>query len=165
MYDPLSPLLILMGIIGFIVLLLLILSTLKSEPEPEYGVESVTQKGEEVRSFAEKRIADYFARNNINYVYEKEVRVRGGCLLLSEYVVGNPDFYLPDYDVYVEYWGLVDAPDKRTREQYVHNMKKKMAIYYRNNIKFISIYPRNLENLDWIFRTKFKKVTGTELPS
>jgi len=72
---------------------------------------------------------------------------------------------LPDYDVYVEYWGLVDAPDRRTRERYIQNMRKKMAIYYRNNIKFVSIYPRNLENLDWIFRKKFEKVTGFELPS
>jgi len=156
---------VIIGIIGFIAIIILVFSSLESEPEPKYGVESVTQKGEEVRSFAEKRIADYFTRNNINYVYEQEVRVRGGCLFLSEYVVGNPDFYLPDYDVYVEYWGLVDADNERTRERYVENMKKKMAIYYRNNIKFISIYPRNLENLDWIFRKKFEKVTGFELPS
>jgi hypothetical protein len=40
-----------------------------------------------------------------------------------------------------------------------------MAIYYRNNIKFISIYPRNLDNLDWIFRKKFRKVTGFEPPN
>ena len=158
-------LLIGLGIIVLIILILFALGAVKSEPEPKYGVESVTQKGEEVRSFAEKRIADYFTRNNIDYVYEQEVRVRGGCLLLSEYVVGNPDFYLPDYDVYVEYWGLVDAPDRRTRERYIQNMRKKMAIYYRNNIKFVSIYPRNLENLDWIFRKKFEKVTGFELPS
>jgi hypothetical protein len=41
-------------------------------------------------------------------------------------------------------------------------MKKKMAQYYSNDIKFISIYPDNLSNLDWIFRTKLKKVTGFE---
>jgi len=133
-----------------------------SQPEREYGVKSVTAKGEEVRSIAERRIADYFERNNINYVYEREAK---GKFLFFDYTVGTPDFYLPDYKVYVEYWGLVDADDSRTRKRYVRNMKRKMAIYYQNNIKFISIYPRNLDNLDWIFRRKFKKATGFELPS
>jgi len=158
-------LLIGLGIIVLIILILFALGAVKSEPEPKYGVESVTQKGEEVRSFAEKRIADYFTRNNINYVYEKGTIVSGRRGWKLRFHVRSPDFYLPDYDVYVEYWGLVDAPDKETRERYIQNMKKKMAIYYENGIKFISIYPRNLDNLDWIFRKKFEKVTGFELPS
>jgi len=44
-------------------------------------------------------------------------------------------------------------------------MKRKMASYYENNIKFISLYPSNFDNLDWIFRRKFRDVTGFELPS
>jgi hypothetical protein len=67
--------------------------------------------------------------------------------------------------VYVEYWGLVDAEDGWTREGYVRSMKRKMAIYYQNKIKFISLYPYDMVNLDWVFRRKFKKVTGFELPS
>ncbi len=63
------------------------------------------------------------------------------------------------------HWGLVDADNRWTRAEYVRNMKRKMAIYYKNGIKFISIYPDNLKNLDWIFRRKFKKATGFELPS
>ena len=58
----------------------------------------------------------------------------------------------------------MNADDYWTRENYVRNMKRKMAIYHINKIKFVSIYPRNLRNLDWIFRTKFKNVTGFELP-
>ena len=77
----------------------------------------------------------------------------------------SPDFYLQDYDVYVEYWGLVDPDDDQTRKQYVRKMKWKMAQYYKNNIKFISIYPDNLKNLDWIFRKKFRNVIGLELPN
>jgi len=134
----------------------------QSQPERGYGVKSVTAKGEEVRSIAERKIADYFEKNNIKYVYEQEAK---GKFLFFEYPIGSPDFYLPDYGVYVEYWGLVDAEDWWTRTRYVQNMKRKMATYYENNIKFISIYPRNLDNLDWIFRKKLKKVTGSELPS
>jgi len=146
-----------------IVILILIWIFLRNlKPKQEYGVESVTLRGETVKSIGEKRIADYFERNNINYVYEQEAR---GKFLFFDYKISSPDFYLLDYDVYVEYWGLVNADDSWTRAKYVRNMKKKMAIYYKNNIKFISIYPDNLENLDWIFRRKFKKVTGFELPN
>jgi len=146
---------------GIIVLLILAFSE-DSKTKREYGVKSVTVRGEEVKSIGERRIADYFERNNINYVYEQEAK---GRFLFFDYKISPPDFYLPDYDVYVEYWGLVDADDDWTRAQYVKNMKRKMAKYYENNIKFISIYPRNMKNLDWIFRRKFKKVTGFELPS
>jgi hypothetical protein len=133
----------------------IILLALSQQPKREYGIKSITAKGEEVRSQAERRIADYFAEHNIKYSYEQKAKA----------MYANPDFYLPDYNVYVEYWGLVDADDPATRERYVRSMKRKMAIYHQNNLKFISIYPSNLENLDWIFRTKFKKVTGFELPA
>ena len=136
----------------FVIFLLafLILALGSQELKKEYGVKSVTEKGEEVKSIGERRIADYFSKNNINYVYEQEAK---GRVLFFEYKISSPDFYLPDYDVYVEYWGLVNADDRWTRDEYVRNMKRKMAIYYQNSIKFISIYPRNLKNLDWIFRS------------
>lgn len=157
MYNSiiLFPLLV---IIAIFVLIWIILTSPK--PRNQYGIESVTLRGEKVKSIGEKRIADYFERNNIRYVYEKEAM---GRALFFSYKISNPDFYLPDYDVYVEYWGLVNADDCWTRTNYERNMKRKMAIYYQNNIKFISIYPRNLNNLDWIFRAKFRQVMGFEL--
>jgi hypothetical protein len=142
--------------------ILLLLSKAKVPKKREYGVESVTEKGEVVRSYSEKILTDFFNRNNINYVYEPEVTSKGSFFKTR---IGLADFYLPDYDTYVEYWGLVNADDKWTRKRYIKRMKKKMAQYYSNDIKFISIYPDNLSNLDWIFRTKFKKVTGYELPN
>ena len=129
-------------------------------PKKEYGIKSVTQRGEPVKSIGEKRIANYFNRNNINYVYEKEARTRS---IFVGKKISNPDFYLSDYNVYVEYWGLVNADDYRTRTNYVRTMKYKMAKYHQNQIKFVSIYPDNLDNLDWIFRAKFRKVTGINL--
>ena len=146
-------------LVAILVLVWIFLMALK--PKKKYGVQSVTLRGETVKSVGEKRLADYFESNNIRYVYEKEARTNA---LLFSSKISNPDFYLPDYDVYVECWGLVNADDGRTKENYVRNMKRKMAIYHKNNIKFISIYPRNLGNLDWIFRRKFRQTTGFELP-
>ena len=142
-------------VLFFLLIIFLLVLAALSQPTREYGVKSVTAKGEEVRSRAEREIANYFAKHNIKYVYEQKAKA----------MYANPDFYLPDYDVYVEYWGLVDADDHATRERYVRSMKRKMAIYHRHDIKFISIYPSNLDNLDWIFRAKFKKLMGFELPA
>ena len=101
------------------------------EKQNNYGIESITRKGEAVKSIGEKTIADYFERNRINYVYEQRDKFHSFV----------PDFYLPDYNVYVEYWGLVNADDNWTKNRYVRHMKRKMAIYYKNNVKFVSIYP------------------------
>ena len=156
-----------MIMIEYVVLIVIILAIgaflrwLFEDSKREYGVKSVTQRGEEVKSIAERKIADYFEKNNINYVYEREAKSKG---IFFDSKISSPDFYLPDYDVYVEYWGLVDTEDDQTRKQYIRKMKWKMAQYHQNKIKFISIYPDNMKNLDWIFRKKFKKVTGFELP-
>jgi len=143
-----SAVLFLILLVVLVAFLILALSE-STKPKREYGVKSVTARGEEVRSIAERKIADYFVKNKINYVYEREAK---GKFLFFDYKISSPDFYLPDYDVYVEYWGLVDTEDDKTRKQYVKKMKWKMAQYYQNKIKFISIYPDNLKNLDWIFR-------------
>jgi len=142
-------------LIGFIVILVILLTSKREDREPEkFGVESITERGETVRSIAEKLIADYFHEHRVEYEYEPDVSS-----------VGRADFYLPEYDVYVEYWGLIDADDELLRRRYVRSMKQKMASYYRNDLKFISIYPRNMDNLDWIFRTKFRDATGFDLPN
>lgn len=109
-----------------------------------------------MKSRAEQRIADYFTENGIRYVYEKGARTDA---LIFKQTFAHPDFYLSDYNVYVEYWGLVD-----TSKEYQRNMKWKMAQYHKNGIKFISIYPNNMENLDWTFRAKFRKTMGFDLP-
>jgi len=51
-----------------------ILSKATVPKKREYGIETVTEKGEVVRSYSEKILTDFFNRNNINYVYEPEVK-------------------------------------------------------------------------------------------
>jgi hypothetical protein len=138
-----------------------ILNSLLSLLYPEeYGTRSTTQLGVKVRSRAEKRIAEYFEQNQIRYEYEPTVET--GIWIFSQ-KVSRPDFYLPDYDVYVEYWGMVNVKDDRKRAQYARAMKYKMARYHGLGIKFISIYPEDMKELDEIFRTKFRKVTGIDI--
>lgn len=121
-----------------------------------YGTPSRTLQGEMVKSRAEQEIADYFTRNGIRYIYEHSAKTDA---LIFKRTFAHPDFYLPDYSVYVEYWGLLG-----TSKQYEKTMKWKMAQYHQNGIKFISIYPKNLGNLEWVFRTKFRDAVGINLP-
>jgi hypothetical protein len=136
----------------FIITALYGLSQSSTGQKQQYGVTSITSKGEIVKSHSERIIADYFSKNGVRYEYEHYIRG-----------VGKPDFYLPDYGVVVEFWGLVDANDETVRKRYVKSMRWKMAQYHSRNIKFISIYPSNLASLDYYFKNKFYEVTGLPL--
>lgn len=116
-----------------------------------YGTITETAQGETVKSHAEARIANYFNNQGVRYSYEPQLRKRSGRKF------AKPDFYLPDLNVYVEYWGLTSSPE------YVKTMKWKMAQYHDQGIEFISLYPQNLDNLDWIFKAKLRKL-GKEIP-
>jgi hypothetical protein len=132
-----------------------------SRPAKQYGKLSVTIQGEEVKSGDERKIADFLKRNDIQYRYEPELQA-GFWVFMEK--VSRPDFYLPDHDLFIEYWGMVDVDDDDDRSDYIRSMKWKMRQYRELGLKFISIYPRNLNNLDWIFRKKFKEATGYDLP-
>ncbi len=134
------------------------------ESPEEYGVPSVTLTGQQVRSKGEKIIADYLTYHGVAYYYEAQAMSNNW---IFSHKISKPDFYLPQYNLFVEYWGLVKAPDPRTRDQYVREMKWKMAQYYKNNIRFVSIYPdnmRSLNDLDYFFKRKFREVMGFDLP-
>ena len=122
---------------------------------PAYGTPSVTKLGEVVRSDSERRIADYFASSGIRYQYEKPAMSRWGLRRIS-----RPDFYLPDYGVYVEYWGLVNLPNNSARNRYEGILRWKMAQYHKNGIRFVSLYPRDLQSLDTSFRPKLEVASG-----
>lgn len=139
-----------MGLLGDLI-------SIFSDPPKQYGRKQTTRSGTVVRSGAEARIADYLTRNRIRFKYESEIRT--GIWIFTE-KVSAPDFYLPDYNVYIEYWGLLDADSHSVRTKYKREMNWKMAKYHQLGIKFISLYPNNLDNLDWVFRKKFENVTG-----
>ena len=106
-------------------------------PRREYGRPSVTLRGEVVRSRSVKVIADWFYRNGVRYEYEYPAFDRRGS------VISRPDFYLPDYGLYVEYWGLVG-----TGKKYDGTMKWKEAQYLMIGVRVVSLYPGELADLD-----------------
>ena len=84
----------------------------------------VSARGERVASKAERRIADLL--DAIGVPYEHEPRLCGF----------RPDFYVPQWDLVIEYWGM-DPPGSPRR-------RRKVAAYLHAGHKLV-----NLENEDW----------------
>ena len=136
--DFLPALLFYIAVVGLVVIWLVsLVRAVQFGRRGAYGKPAVTLRGELVRSYSEKAIADWFIRNGVRYVYEYPAFDRKGSL------ISRPDFYLPDYHVYVEYWGLVGRG-----KEYDRTMRWKEAQYRTNGVRVVSLYPDELANLE-----------------
>lgn len=125
-------------LLALVLLALIPVVTFRPFHRREYGRPSMTLRGEVVRSRSEKVIADWLFRRGIRYAYERPVFDPRG------HRVGVPDFYLPDFGVYVEYWGLVGAD-----RGYEKRMALKIERYLRNGVRVVSLYPGDLRDLGY----------------
>ena len=96
-----------------------------------------------VQSDGELKIADWLTARKIEYRYDERIRIIDGHAI-------RPDFYLPEFDVYIEYWGM-DTID------YKIGMLKKLKLYQQQGKKLISLYPEDKNNLDIILKSKLSK--------
>lgn len=112
------------------------------------GNVSVTKNGERVKSSAERRIAECLRKNGIVYQYEKKLFIRP---LFSI----SPDFYLPEYDLYVEYWGLLEHPTKKF--QYRKDMNRKKKIYKAKRIRWMDLDHRHKNRIEYHLLQKLAK--------
>jgi len=87
-----------------------------------------------VQSQGERRIADWLRAHDIDYRYDDKFQIIQGFAV-------RPDFYLPRYDLYVEYWGL-DTTD------YKIGMLLKQKLYQQEGKRLVSIYPADIFQLD-----------------
>lgn len=99
-----------------------------------------TEDGTLVQSDGERKIANFLNGKGITYCYDERMRIIDG------YAV-RPDFYLPEFDVYIEYWGM-DTID------YKIGMLKKLKLYQQQGKKLISLYREDKPNLDEVLRKK-----------
>jgi hypothetical protein len=98
--------------------------------------------GTVVQSEGERRIADWLTAHGITYRYDAKFRI------IAEFQI-RPDFYLPELDVYIEYWGL-ETP------QYKMSMYKKQMLYQQEGKRLISVYPQDLPGLDHLLAAKLR---------
>ena len=98
--------------------------------------------GTVVQSYGEKSIVQWLSEHNLTYRYDAKNRIIG------EFQI-RPDFYLPEFDVYIEYWGM-DTP------QYKMSMYKKQSLYQQEGKRLISVYPKDLPTLDGLLISKLQ---------
>lgn len=80
--------------------------------------------GHVVRSKGELVIDNHLHRLGIKHEYEDTIRVRGRPL--------KYDWYLPEYKVYIEYWGYYG-------KNYLKRKEEKLNLYRKGKLKLISI--------------------------
>jgi len=107
-----------------------------------------TLSGEKVRSFEEKAIADYLFLNGIKFSYETQYRFPENASKKFKY---QPDFYLPDQDIYIEHFGIDrngNVPNwfKTTHKKftagqiYNYQINKKIDLHKENKTKLITTF-------------------------
>ena len=93
-----------------------------------------------VQSEGERRIAQFLHGHNIDFRYDERFRIIEG------YAV-RPDFYLPEFDIYIEYWGM-DTTD------YKIGMLKKLKLYQQQGKRLISLYRKDFSHLESLLEEK-----------
>lgn len=83
--------------------------------------------GTVVQSDGERRIAEELTALGIVFRYDNRFRIIKGYAI-------RPDFYLPEFDLYIEYWGMEGNLD------YEIGMKEKKKLYQQAGKKLLSLY-------------------------
>ena len=126
------------------------LSTLKDQlvSLSEDITKKETLKKELVKSYEEMAIANWYYINGINYIYEAPYEIETSTYDKRQYM---PDFYLPDYDIYHEHYGInrdgkaLQYKDERA-QVYVTNIDWKREIHKFNNTKCLETFSFEFED-------------------
>ena len=111
--------------------------------------------GTVVQSDGERRIADELTRLDIAYRYDNRFRIIKGYAI-------RPDFYLPEYDLYIEYWGMEENLDYRI------GMMEKKKLYQQAGKQLVSLDSHDKDCLAEKLREKLERhvrLPGKENPT
>ena len=136
----------------------LLFNRVKSKSEFEFKTESeykeylqlnppVTVQNETVKSYGEMDIANFLFQNGVAYTYEAEYQTDTRT---AEYGQYHPDFYLPDYGIYIEYFGIDkrgNVPDwfsgkngMSASQTYRESMEWKRSLHKENDTVLIECF-------------------------
>ncbi len=102
-----------------------------------------------VQSKGERRIAEWLSANGIAYRYDERFRIIDGYAI-------RPDFYLPEFDVYIEYWGM-DTAD------YKIGMLKKQKLYQETGKRLVSVFFQDFGRIEEELAGKLAALRGAGL--
>ena len=99
------------------------------------------------KSGGERRIAYFLDDNSIKYQYESGILVQS---TEKKPRIWYPDFYLPEFGAYIEYYGLAGG------KNYDRGIKAKQSVYSKMGMAVISVYP-------WMFAENWQRYIIKEL--
>jgi len=107
----------------------------------------MTLKNETVKSYGEMDIANFLSQNGISYIYEHPYHIDTRT---DEYAQYTPDFYIPDYDIYIEYFGINKSGEvpsyfsgkngKNATQTYQESMQWKRDLHKENQTTLIECF-------------------------
>lgn len=104
------------------------------------GENLITLQEETVKSYQELLIANFFTLNGIRYLYEEPYEIRTWTTERRQY---KPDFYLPDYGIYIEHFGLDRQGNTAPyidNNKYLEGMRWKRELHNTNQTTLIETY-------------------------
>lgn len=129
-------------------------------------------QGERVKSYEECEIANVLFRQGIRYDYEAKYQVNTADPGFRAY---QPNFYLPDYDIYIEYFATNEknqTPPFIEQQSYLTDMAWKRALHQKHRTQLIETYSyqkhqgvltKSLEDKLLQAGVKFKPLANDEL--
>lgn len=108
--------------------------TANNDYRKRYPAPYLCESGHWVRSKSEREIDNFLFKHRIRYIFEKEY------VYNPKSYPYYPDFYLPDYDLFIEYFGMYEDP------KYNEKTKRKLDIYSQDttkNFEFITFEDDN----------------------
>ena len=112
------------------------------------GLEKILAPGRtHFKSEGERKIAGFLDGNSIRYLYEPAVLLKGPY---DKTRIWYLDFQLPEFAIYIEYFGLAGKQD------YDEGIKTKLSAYKRMQMDVIPFYPK-------MFRENWQQHIMTEL--
>ena len=106
-------------------------------------VELRTLQGERVKSLEELKIANFLALHGVRYRYEAAYPVPTATTAQRQY---QPDFYLPEHDIYIEHFGVDQRGEppprwrEAEREEYRRGIEWKRAIHAGHGTRLLETY-------------------------
>jgi DNA helicase IV len=99
-----------------------------------------TLQGELVKSYEECEIANFLFRQGVTYEYEANYKINTSGPDFKAY---QPDFYLPDYDIYIEHFAVNaqnQTPSFIDQQSYLSGMEWKRGLHHKNKTTLIETY-------------------------
>jgi very-short-patch-repair endonuclease len=115
---------------------------------PRPGAGSQAGDGRPFKSKYEKRCAQFLSRLRIRYQYEPLLLLRGKSY--------RPDFFLPDYNLFVEICGYSHMPYYRSRTHF------KEQIYEKAGLQVLFIHAKNERDAEEKLRVYLQERAGRD---